>query len=124
MSTARVNTLANLAGTGSPDIVGGELSRARFNLNGTGTIAARDSFNVSSFVDNGTGNYTANFSVAAPDTNYSVSGCHGDPAFVTSSGPIYPRTWVVSSITIVTYSSASAVIDVGSLNVDTFGDKP
>lgn len=74
MSTVRVATLANQAGTGSPDVVGGELSRARFNLNGTGTIAARDTFNVSSFVDNGTGDYTANFAVAMPNADYSAAG--------------------------------------------------
>lgn len=70
MSTLRANTLSNSAGTGSPAITGGELSRARFNLNGTGTIAERGSFNVSSYVDNGTGDYTANFSTAFPNANY------------------------------------------------------
>lgn len=35
--------------------------RAWVNFNGTGTVAIRASFNVSSITDNGTGNYTINF---------------------------------------------------------------
>ena len=48
--------------------------RAWVNFNGTGTVAIRASGNVSSITDNGTGDYTVNFSTAMPDTNYSVSG--------------------------------------------------
>ena len=49
-------------------------ARAWVNFNGTGTVAIRASGNVSSITDNGTGNYTVNFTTAMPDTNYSVSG--------------------------------------------------
>jgi hypothetical protein len=47
--------------------------RAWVNFNGTGTPAIRASGNVSSITDNGTGDYTINFSTAMPDANYSVS---------------------------------------------------
>ena len=46
-------------------------AKAWVNFNGTGTIAARDSFNVSSLTDNGTGDYTVNFSSAFGAANYS-----------------------------------------------------
>jgi len=52
----------------------GTLCRAWVNFNGTGTVAIRASFNVSSITDNGTGNYTVNFTNAMPDINYSISG--------------------------------------------------
>jgi hypothetical protein len=48
--------------------------RAWVNFNGTGTVAIRDSGNVSSITDNSTGSYTVNFATAMPDANYSVSG--------------------------------------------------
>jgi hypothetical protein len=48
--------------------------RAWVNFNGTGTVAIRGSGNVSSITDNGTGDYTINFTTAMPDVNYSVSG--------------------------------------------------
>ena len=51
------------------------ICKAWVNFNGTGTVAIRDSFNVSSITDNGTGDYTINFTTALPNTNYSVSGC-------------------------------------------------
>ena len=48
--------------------------RAWVNFDGTGTPAIRGSGNVSSITDNGTGDYTVNFTTAMPDANYSVSG--------------------------------------------------
>ena len=44
--------------------------RAWCNFNGTGTVAIRASGNVSSITDNGTGDYTVNFTTAMPDVNY------------------------------------------------------
>ena len=49
----------------------GTLCRAWVNFNGTGTVAIRASFNVSSITDNGTGDYTVNFTNALADANYS-----------------------------------------------------
>ena len=49
-------------------------ARAWVNFNGTGTVAIRASGNVSSITDNGTGDYTVNFTTAMPDANYSVAG--------------------------------------------------
>ena len=48
--------------------------RAWVNFNGTGTVAIRGSGNVSSITDNGTGDYTVNFTTTLVDANYSVSG--------------------------------------------------
>jgi len=50
------------------------IAKAWVNWNGTGTVAIRSSFNVSSITDNGTGNYTVNFTTAMPNTNYSTVG--------------------------------------------------
>jgi hypothetical protein len=51
----------------------GTFCRAWVNFNGTGAIAIRASANVSSITDNGTGNYTVNFTTAMSDANYSVT---------------------------------------------------
>ena len=48
--------------------------RAWVNFNGTGTVAIRASGNVTSITDNGTGDYTVNFTTSMPDANYSVAG--------------------------------------------------
>ena len=49
-------------------------ARAWVNFNGTGVVAIRASGNVSSITDNGTGDYTINFTTAMPDANYSAIG--------------------------------------------------
>jgi hypothetical protein len=52
--------------------------RAWVNFNGTGTVAIRASGNVSSITDNGTGNYTINFTTAMPDANFATAGTAHD----------------------------------------------
>ena len=47
--------------------------RAWVNFNGTGTVAINASGNVSSITDNGTGDYTVNFTTALSDANYAVA---------------------------------------------------
>ena len=53
--------------------------RAWVNFNGTGTVAIRGSGNVSSITDNGTGDYTVNFTNAMPDANYGIILGSGPP---------------------------------------------
>ena len=47
--------------------------RAWVSFNGTGTVAIRGSANVSSITDNGTEDYTVNFTTNMPDTNYAAT---------------------------------------------------
>jgi hypothetical protein len=61
----------------------GTLCRAWVNFNGTGTVAIRASFNVSSITDGGTGVYTVNFTTAMSDANYSAIA-YGSNAGVTN----------------------------------------
>lgn len=78
MSTLRVNTLQTQAG------VEVYTAKAWVNFNGTGTVAIRASGNVSSITDNGTGDYTVNFTVAMADANYSIAA---NSDTTNSSGP-------------------------------------
>jgi hypothetical protein len=57
--------------------------RSWVNFNGTGTLAIRNSGNVSSVTDNGTGSYTVNFATNMPDVNY-ASVC--STGYVVSTG--------------------------------------
>ena len=70
-STANANFQFN-SGYGSAATAYG--CRAWVNFNGTGTVAIRASGNVSSITDNGTGDYTVNFTTAMVDANYAISG--------------------------------------------------
>jgi len=74
-AAAGSNTLTLPAATGTvlADTTVG-VCRAWVNFNGTGTVAIRTSFNVTSITDNNTGDYTVNFTTAISDANYAVTG--------------------------------------------------
>jgi hypothetical protein len=60
--------------------------RAWINFNGTGTIAIRDSHNVSSIVDGATGDYVVNFAASMPSTGYATGLGIGGSAVLIASG--------------------------------------
>jgi len=73
MSTVKANDLMKVDG-GIPTVKGQQLiPTAWVNFNGTSTVAIRDSENVSSITDNGTGNTTVTFTTAMANTNYAVA---------------------------------------------------
>ena len=94
------------------------------NFNGTGTVAIRSSYNVSSITDNGTGDYTLNFTTATTDANYAIAGSCQVNLSPTASGwqTLYnmaaPTT---SSCRIGTGSSASGT-DCAWVNVTIHGN--
>ncbi len=73
-----IDTSQNLAfNSGYGSVATAYGCRAWVNFNGTGTPAIRASGNVSSITDNGTADYTVNFTNAMPDANYSANGSGG-----------------------------------------------
>jgi hypothetical protein len=82
MSTLKVATIQDTSGNNSstPAQVAEGRAKAWVNFNGTGTVAIRDDFNVSSITDNGTGDYKLNFTTAMLNTNYAVVGGGGNGA--------------------------------------------
>lgn len=74
-SELRVNTLKDASGNNSVAMstVAEGSAKAWVNLNGSGTIASRDSFNVSSNTDNGTSDYTTTFTSAMNNDDFAVS---------------------------------------------------
>jgi len=79
MSTLVAQTISNgTVSTSSANVIQGS-AKAWVNFNGTGTVAIRASYNVSSITDNGTGDYTINFTNALPDANYCIVTNGGGP---------------------------------------------
>jgi len=72
MSTLKVNNLQDINGANNstPEQVAQGRAKAWVDFNGQGTVAIRDSFNVSSITDNGTGNYDVTFSISFPNAHY------------------------------------------------------
>lgn len=76
-SVLNVDEIAAKNGTSPVTLTKQSADKSWWTLNGTSTIAARDSFNVSSFDDAGTGLYDANFTNSMSDGNYSFIGTTG-----------------------------------------------
>jgi len=120
---ADINASAAITGTKISNL---NDAKAWVNFNGTGTVAIRASFNVSSITDNGTGNYTINFTTALTDTNYCMVSApshtnNSDQA--TFSVRSYDSTISTTSINIITaYSNANAnsILDMNTIGVAIF----
>jgi hypothetical protein len=94
-------------------------AKAWVNFNGTGTVAIRGSYNVSSITDEGTGQYTINMTTAMPNTNYATVVSCGTPGNakmsaeinVVGDAPITDSPPTVSSFRILTTRYDSANVD-------------
>ena len=97
VSTSKLlNASVTTAKLGTSEASG--LAKAWVNFNGTGTVAIRASFNVSSITDNGTGDYTVNFTTAMLDANYSATLLPSVVSGVTSTIPQFTGQVTTSSI--------------------------
>jgi hypothetical protein len=90
------------------------------NFNGTGTVAIRSSYNVSSITDNGTGDYTVNFATALSDANYCscVTGTFTNGGLYVE-GATAPTT---TALRVKSYNAAGGPADVLYSNVAIFGN--
>ena len=89
-----VNSTATGVSIGTAGYLSSQLAKAWVNFNGTGTVAIRDSYNVSSITDNGTGNYTVNFSTAFSNANYCVNASVRNFSVIAASGGSITTTGV------------------------------
>ena len=96
--------------------------RTWVNFNGTGTVAIRDSGNVSSITDNSTGNYTINFTNNMPDVNYCMVGRYdkGNLSGGTDGiqGVPTDTTYAVGSVRFVSrFANNGTIADFNNTNV-------
>ena len=107
VNDAGVKTALNATGT-APIYA----CRAWVNFNGTGTVAIRGSGNVSSTTDNGTGDYTVNFTTAMPDANY-IATVGGNSVFASAGYNFQCKTYsyTASNFKVFTPASISNGVD-------------
>jgi hypothetical protein len=133
MSTLAANNITDAAGTGGPTLANGltigtsplaapsgsapsYTCRAWVNFTGTGTVTINEDGNVTSITDNGTGDYTVNFTTAMPDAKYAVT------ASCQQTGGTLMGAGIYSGATPLTSSSARIV--TGYANNGTQYDAP
>jgi hypothetical protein len=107
LSTAKFDTLSTLDGSRSVPVstVAQGTARAWVNFNGTGTVAIRAAFNVTSITDNGTGSYTLNFTTAFADANYAANSTNTTTTGSVSTSIQSPTT---TTLGVISYLSTSA----------------
>lgn len=108
-------TISGTNGFTMPDasaIASGEqVSKGWINFNGTGAVAVRDSYNVSSVTDNGTGDYTVNWASPLANANYCFLVSAGVSGTVPSSsgrGPIVSALTTTTARVVMTTGTGAA----------------
>ena len=97
-------------------------AKAWVNFNGTGTIAARDSLNLSSLTDAGGGNYGITVSSAFGNSDYMAAGMSQDTGvgdFVGINNSTTPTTTVFR---FYNFNNTSSVVDTARVFVAFHGD--
>tara|TARA_Y100000004_G_scaffold185850_1_gene236633 strand:- start:30 stop:440 length:411 start_codon:yes stop_codon:yes gene_type:complete len=134
MSTVKTNTLTGTTTAGSIAVTGEGnstttnlqqgLAKAWVNIDGTGTVAANDSFNLSGLTDNGTGDYTRTVTSAFNATTYSTSS--GGGLTSASVGTISQHVNDAPTTTAIRVQTAnfamSALADFDFIELNSFGD--
>jgi len=119
-------------GSATTDVTQG-LAKSWINFNGTGTIAARDSFNVTSITDDATGNYRVTIANDMASVGYSISGTsmHEEDGtadarstlLTNRSGPIRTATiFAVHSVLGSSQDVADAFFDANNISTQVSGD--
>jgi len=139
----QVDTITDSAGTGSPDfpngvdagVLTGDVAVARItnalnatgsaplyacrawvNFDGTGTVSIRESGNVSSITDNGTGHFSINYSNSMVDANYCLnytaqSSLNGSVTIASIYGSTTNNQLTTTSAKILTATSGGSATD-------------
>ena len=128
MSTLKVNNIQTAGGgsNSTPQQIDQGRAKMWLSLNGTGTIAIRDSFNVSSVADNNTGDYTVNIDADMADANYcvQVSGGNAAGSGTGSWNSIYaPANTAATSVRVAFYTTGGSNQDNSQVMVTIFGDQ-
>ena len=99
------------AGSVTTDYVVNGSAKAWVNFNGSGTIASRDSVNISSLDDDGTGIFGTNFTSSFDSVNYAQSAICGNEASSSATSIQvrgYAQTTTTSASAINTFYSTSS----------------
>ena len=110
------------AGSVTTDYVVNGSAKAWVNFNGTGTIATRDSFNVSSISDEGSGLYQYDFSNAMSDANYSGSGMVGEGNNNNNRNMQFGDTYSTTALDLNCGDGVGSTVDPSVVCSQIFGD--
>ncbi len=121
MSTVHCNTVQTSSG-GAVTLTKQSAAKAWCNFNSTGTLAIRETLNISSITDNNTGHYTANFTNSMSDADYAPNGS-GQNSSNTAIGLTFnPNTLTASTLEMNFRNESAASRDGAITTITTHGD--
>jgi len=103
----------------------GQFAKAWVNFDGENTVSIRDSFNVSSITDEGTGDYIINWSATLANSNYSVVVGHSlFPHNGSTHGILYIDSISTTGVDISNRAddNGSNMVDKSIVTAAVFGD--
>jgi len=124
LSEIRVTTVSNAAGTGPVTLTKQHAAKVWVNMDGTGTISVRDSLNVTSLTDIGTGQYAVNISSSMANANYAIAIGAKDNAYGNQNftGKPSNSTQTTSLFRLLSYSGSDAYQDNENYMASAHGD--
>ena len=131
-SILKVDTITGVATAGSIAITGEGnstttnlqqgLCKAWINFNGTGTIATRDSFNVASITDGGTGLYTVTITNDFNNDDYSTAGAAGEEDDSGGNRSLGLRARAAGSQNLRGFRDGVSADDMAEMHIHIMGD--
>jgi len=122
MSTLEVSNLNDGTTTVATTYITNGSAKAWVNFNGDGTVAIRDSQNVSSITDNGTGAYTINFSNAFGAADFACTSACGESLQGSTNFFCNPYNVLVGEVSLAIYSAAASSFDRDTVHGIVMGD--
>ena len=121
-SVLNVDSIAAKDGTSPVELTKQSAAKAWINFDGTGTIAVRDSFSVSSIDDDGTGLYSYNLSNAMNNANYNCNSNAATTGIATSNRAAASIPENTSSVLIGARNMSNAAVDCQNMHGNIHGD--
>ena len=126
MSTLKVNNIQTASGgsNSTPAEIQSGRAKAWVNFNGGGTVAIRDSFNVSSITDHNTGQYSVTYTTAMSNDDYAslITTQAGLTAYGYGTGDNSQTTSALVNIFTIVGSNGTTQ-DASCVSVAIFGDQ-
>ena len=122
-SQLNVDTIADKAGSGPVGLTKQHAAKVWVNYNSSTTI--RDSFGISNLVDDGTGDYTANFSVTFANDDFAVTSGGANGSASATAYHLATFDYTTTSVEMQTFSVAASSVaraDRAMNNLSVHGD--
>ena len=117
-----VNSSADGVDVGTGGINQARIAKAWANFNQTSTQAVRDSYNVSSITDSGTGASTINFSTALSSADYSAVASGPNTSSLSMNYSIGVGSFATTSVAVYREASDGTAYDGTYMNLIVFGN--